>query len=72
MAPAIKAGDTKITVESKAVKDHSKIFITSKGSTKGQSLYVSSKDEGKSFEVSIDDSLENDLKFDWWVVNLEE
>lgn len=73
----LMAGTTSIIIETTRVTDHSMIYITPLGSTKNQVLYVKAKvsenpetpeNEGQ-FTVALDSALEEDLSFNWWIVN---
>ncbi|MBT7349949.1 hypothetical protein HN803_04085 [candidate division WWE3 bacterium] len=68
----LSAGQTETTIESEAVEDTSKIFITPTSKTEGQSLYIKGKIDGVSFTVAIDESVFEDINFDWWVLNVQE
>ena len=37
-------------------------------STKNQTLYIGAVNSGASFEVKIDNPAENNIEFDWWIV----
>ncbi len=65
----IKTGEKLVTVKTKSVADNAKIFITSQ-SDKALSfpLTVTDKKEGESFTVSIPQAAEENIKFDWWIV----
>lgn len=73
----LMAGTTSIIIETTRVTDHSMIYITPLGSTKNQVLYVKAKvsenpetpeNEGQ-FTVALDSALEENLSFNWWIVN---
>lgn len=65
----ITAGETEIVVETTAVTEESKIFITATTTTRRQTLYVIEKTGGESFTVSLDRPLPTDVTFDWFIVN---
>ncbi len=67
----IEAGKKEVKVESSAVKDDSKILVTLT-SDKFVVLAVTDKNEGESFTVSMEDSKDVDVKFDWLVINSED
>lgn len=58
---------TSVTVNSSAVSDNSRIFITPIGET-DKPLFVASTSDG-SFTVSLSSSASADIKFNWWVIN---
>ena len=65
----IDAGQTEIVVETTAITDKSKVFVTATTSTGGQTPYVVEKVAGESFKVKIDNPTAADIIFDWWIVN---
>ena len=65
----IDAGQTEIVVETTAVTDKSKVFVTATTSTGSQSIYVSEQTDKEGFTVKLDQPLTTDVKFNWWVVN---
>jgi len=67
----IKAGEKEVVVTSDRVKNNSKIFVTATTQTGGQSLIVTNKNEGESFKVEIETTTDNDINFDWWILNVE-
>jgi len=60
-----------MTISATGIKENSKIFITPLNSTDKQPIIVSAKNIGESFEVSLDSPVSWDVKFDWWVLNVE-
>lgn len=71
------AGQTKVSIQTNKVTDHSMIYITPLNSTKNQVLYVQAKtadnpatpeNEGQ-FTVGFDFTLDTDVSFNWWIVN---
>ena len=64
----ITAGETQVVIETTAVTDKSRVFITPTTKT-NQVLSVTTKDGGKSFTVETSTPAIQDIKFDWWVVN---
>jgi len=65
----ISAGQTSVVVETTAVTDKSRVFVTATTSTGGQALVVIEKTAGESFKVILNAPLTTEVKFDWWVVN---
>jgi cytoskeletal protein CcmA (bactofilin family) len=63
-------GEIEITIENDKVEENSRIFVTPLSSTKGQSLYISDKKQGESFTVKIDNPVDHDIKFDWWILEV--
>ena len=64
--PIVNNGRT-VTIETTAITDNSKIFVTPKISL-DYSLSVSEIVDGESFKVKIKNSTEEDIEFDWWIV----
>ena len=64
-------GETSVKIDSVAVKNNSKIFITATTET-GEPLYINEKVEGQNFTVSIKNSMDKDIQFDWFIVNIQE
>jgi len=57
-----------IFVKSKAINSNSKVFVTPKKSLISQPLTVSKFDSGKGFRVEIKDAIDEEVEFDWWIV----
>lgn len=58
-----------VTVQTTAVTENSKIFVTATQPTGGQSLFVPSQIAGNHFIVRIDNALDHNISFNWWVIN---
>ncbi len=73
----IKANSNEIVIKSKIVTGKSLIYLTPLGSTNNQVLYVKeiatdnpeTPEVESSFKVGFDYPVNNDLKFNWWIVN---
>lgn len=63
----IREGETSVTVETKAVTEGSRVFVTPKISIKN-SLAVTEQNEGESFTVSLSEEAEKDTLFSWWIL----
>ena len=65
----LQKGDTSVEVKAPAVKKDSKIFltITSKLSTEATLMATKIKD-GESFTVELVNPLDQDIDFNWWIV----
>ncbi|OGH21221.1 MAG: hypothetical protein A2629_02580, partial [Candidatus Levybacteria bacterium RIFCSPHIGHO2_01_FULL_41_15] len=63
------AGQTSVIIETTAVTNKSKVFITPTTKTGNRSLIVSQKSAGTGFTVTIETSYTSDIKFDWWIVD---
>ncbi|MEK7573542.1 MAG: MerR family DNA-binding transcriptional regulator [Patescibacteria group bacterium] len=65
----IAAGDTTIDIDTTAVTNKSKIFVTATTKTGGQSLLVTQKTAGQGFTVEVETPYILNIKFDWWIVD---
>jgi len=66
----LPSGDHSVEIETTAVTEDSLIFVTPTSPTGGSTLYVSEKQAGESFTVSLEKEYEErDVKFNWWVIN---
>ena len=65
----IPAGSRSIMIANERVTANSLIYITPITSTYNQVLYVSDKNPGTSFTVSLDTPLPANAEFNWWIVN---
>lgn len=63
----IKAGETEVTVETEAVTEQSRIFVTPEVAL-GEAPAVTERKDGKSFTVDVLNAPEKDLPFSWWIV----
>ena len=64
------AGSTFVVIENSNIATDSKIFVTPTSATGGQPLIVVAKVEGESFTVSIDTATDQDISFDWWILDI--
>ncbi len=64
----LKAGETEIVIKTTSVTESSKIFLTPTKETDMQ-LAVVEKERGKSFTVKVVKEAEQDISFNWWIVN---
>jgi len=67
----IQAGESSIKIDSDKVKGDSKIFTSALDDTKGKTLYIKEKAEGSYFVVSSGSAVDEEVRFDWWIVNTE-
>ena len=65
-------GETEVVILNANVQDGSKIFVTPTTTTGGQTLIVSQKTTGESFIVSIENAIETDITFDWWILDVSQ
>jgi len=66
----VKAQTLRVSVNTGVVRESSKIFVTPRGNTKGESLYIESVISGESFTVAISNTIGNGLEFDWFIVGV--
>jgi len=65
----LKEGETQIKIKSDKVKDASLVFITPKGSTAGETLYIKEQVDGQFFIVAIENAVDRDMEFNFLIVN---
>ena len=77
----LRTGETQLTIENERITEDSLIYITPSGSTGNQVLYVAEQisaaaedvaettDTVASFTVAIDEAIDSDIDFNWWIVN---
>jgi hypothetical protein len=65
------ANQTEIVITTNKVKANSKVFVTASNNLEGKTLYVDEKVDGISFKVKINQSMTTDVKFDWFILNVE-
>jgi|GEM_PF-1001396 len=66
----IKAGETSAEVKTKAVGKNSRIFVTPVGKD-FVNWIISDITEEVSFTISLEKSVSNDTRFDWWILEAE-
>lgn len=64
----LKAGETKVEIETALANKDAKIYITPVGNTFGQVLYVDEISDGKSFKVKINEKQDDAINFNWLIV----
>ena len=64
----IPEGESTATISNTNVNENSKIFISPTTLSQGVQVIVTKK-ETESFEVSLDNPVLTDIKFDYWIVN---
>jgi hypothetical protein len=60
---------TKVKIETKAVTKNSKILLTPRTKTEKQQLYTTNIVEEESFYVNIEEAIDSDITFDWFIVD---
>jgi len=65
----IKVETTSILIPNSQVTEDSKIFTSPTTPTGGQSLIIISKVAGESFLVEIENPYDEDITFDYWIIN---
>ncbi|RJR15965.1 MerR family DNA-binding transcriptional regulator [Candidatus Microgenomates bacterium] len=68
----IAKNKTSVIVETSAISENSKVFVTPRSLTGGQALIVDEIVPGDSFTVKIETSQTKDINFDWWIVDAVE
>ena len=66
----IEAGESSVVISQDNISEDSRIFITPRIATE-QSLAVTDISDGE-FTVEVAEVLEDELPFDWWIVEIEE
>ena len=64
----IVADENEVFIETTAVKENSRIFVTPKGEAITQTISVSRIDEGEGFYVIVAELVTESLEFDWFIV----
>ncbi|MDZ7587506.1 MAG: tail fiber domain-containing protein, partial [Patescibacteria group bacterium] len=67
----LPAGSTMLTINSPHITAETLIYVTPVGDSQNQVLYVKSKQVGAWFKVAINQALDHDLEFNWWIIKLE-
>jgi hypothetical protein len=73
----ILAGETSASIKTSRLSENSMIYITPLGSTKNQVIYVKNKlldsefteENEAQFTVGFDFALDEDVYFNWWLIN---
>jgi len=70
----LSAGETEVMIQSSLITDKSLIYITPLSDTQNKVLYVKAKkaasdEEPGWFKVDIDQAINQDIKFNWWIIN---
>jgi hypothetical protein len=73
----IKAGTNQLVIESAQVTEDTLVYITPLGPTGNQVMYVKAKsidnpdttENEASFTVGFENTVANDINFNWWIVN---
>ncbi|PIP27083.1 MAG: hypothetical protein COX30_03820, partial [Candidatus Moranbacteria bacterium CG23_combo_of_CG06-09_8_20_14_all_39_10] len=63
----IAAGEREVIIETIAVKNDSKILVSPAGN-KPVMWIISEKKEDTFFTIKIAEPLENNIHFDWWII----
>ncbi len=64
----LPAMQTEITIKSSFVTDKSLIYITPESDTNNKTLYIKEKQTDQ-FTVAINQAIDADIKFNWWIIN---
>ncbi len=58
-----------ITINTKGVTKDSKVFVNPTSDTYNKVLYVTDIKEGESFRVNINEAIDKDITFDWFIID---
>jgi hypothetical protein len=64
----LPAGEMKVFVETEMARETAKIFTGPRTKTGNQMLIIESVEDGRGFTVAMENPIENDIDFDWWIV----
>ena len=64
----LPSGQSEILIANTKVKANSLVYVTATTSTNNQIIYVSAKKEGAWFKVKIDQPINQDITFNWWIL----
>lgn len=64
----LSKGQTQLTIENQNLTSTSQVYLTITKGGKNQNLQVLSKTDS-SFTVSIDNPIQEDIEFKWWIIN---
>ena len=67
----LPAGLTEITINNPHINPDSLSYVTPIGDSQNQVLYVKAKQVDAWFKVAINQPLDHDLEFNWWIIKLE-
>jgi hypothetical protein len=66
----VKTNDSQTVISTESVTDKSKIFVTfSDDYSPAARYWIADKTNGKSFILKLDKPMQNDTKFNWWIIN---
>jgi len=65
----LPAGQTEFTIFNPKVGNDTLVYITPVSETENKVLYVKAKKEGEFFKVGIDTPIDQDIRFNWWIIN---
>lgn len=66
---AIVSDLTQAFIATAEVTEHSLIYITPLSSTNNEVLYIQKIYPGQGFTVAIDEVVDEDIRFNWWLIN---
>jgi hypothetical protein len=68
-AELLEATGKSVLIKTTAINTDSKVYITPISSTNNQVLYVGEIRMGESFEIKVDNLVEDEIRFNWWIVD---
>ncbi len=67
----LKAGQTQLEITNSSVSNSTYIYLTPISDTQNQVLFVKSKNEGIGFTVAINQPINSDLTFNYWLIRTQ-
>ena len=64
----ISAGETEVTIKNKNVASSKQIVLVPISDNQNKTLFVKAKKAGAWFKAGIDKPIDNDLEFEWWII----
>lgn len=65
----LPAGNKEMVIYTSYVGDNSLVYLTPQSSTNNKVVYVAGKKAGEFIHVAIDEPIEKDVEFNWWIIN---
>ncbi|MFZ5366523.1 MAG: phage integrase SAM-like domain-containing protein [Patescibacteria group bacterium] len=65
----LPAGSTEFTIFNPKVSENTLVYLTPVSDTQNKVLYVSAKKSGEWFKVGIDTPIDQEIRFNWWIIN---
>lgn len=68
----LPAGEKEVTIYNNNVASNRQILLSPLSDLKNQVIFVSAKKDGSWFKVGVDKVVNYDIKFKWWILELDE